>query len=70
MMGKLGPSGLGNQVESTGSFGQCGKAVLKLVINTHMEYLVPLRTMFSSLIGVGFRNYDDVIVVQGGALLD
>lgn len=44
----------------------CGRHVLKLVINTHVNYTTPLAALFASLYRIRFSRFADVLVVQAG----
>ena len=49
----------------------CGSShVLKLVINSHVAYNVPLRTLLISLLHSGFDRYGDVLLMLGGSPQD
>ena len=48
----------------------CGNHVLKLCINSHVAYHVPLRTLFASLSDARFEHYSDVLVMLGGSAHD
>lgn len=50
----------------------CGlRHTLKLCINSHVAYHVPLLLLFRSLLNVsGFERFGDVLVLQGGAAND
>ena len=45
----------------------CGSHVLKLCINSHVAYSVPLRTLFASLFRARFEHFPDTIVMLGGS---
>lgn len=43
---------------------------MKLVINSNMRYVVPLSCLIESLIDVGWKRFDELIIVRGGATQD
>lgn len=45
----------------------CGKHVLKLCINSHVAYHVPLRTFILSLLAAQFDSFSDVLIMLGGS---
>ena len=45
----------------------CGTHVLKLCINSHVAYRVPIRTLFESLLRANFTLWTDVVVMLGGS---
>ena len=44
----------------------CGNHVLKLCINSHVAYHLPLRTLIRSLLNTTFDHYSDVLLLLGG----
>ena len=48
----------------------CGRHVLKLCINSHVAYHVPLRTLLLSLQVARFEHFSDVLVMLGGSTYD
>ena len=48
----------------------CGRHVLKLVVNSHVNYTAPLAALFASLRAIAFSSLDDVLVVQAGHAVD
>ena len=45
----------------------CGEHLLKLCINSHVAYHIPLRAFFLSLSAARFERYADVLVMLGGS---
>ena len=45
----------------------CGKNVLKLCINSHVAYRVPLHKLLVSLLAARFEHFDDVLLMLGGS---
>lgn len=43
---------------------------MKLVINSNMRYAVPLSCLIESLINVGWKRLDELVIVRGGATQD
>ena len=48
----------------------CGKNVLKLCINSHVAYHVPLQKLMVSLVAAQFDHFEDVLLMLGGSAED